>query len=112
MPRALQEVNRLAPGDIGYLALLAKQWSDLTFYHDVTTDRERQLVNLKALEYADKVGRQGSGCLGGRAGGWVDWWVGGWGAEGGLRSMQTRWGGWGRVGWVGEGVGGGGGMGS
>ena len=51
----LQEVNRLVPGDVGYLSLLAKQWSDLTFYYDVTTDSERQLVNLKALEYADKV---------------------------------------------------------
>lgn len=52
----LQEVNRLAPGRADYLSMLAKQWSDLTFFHDVTTDRERQLVNLKALEYADKVG--------------------------------------------------------
>jgi hypothetical protein len=52
----VQEVNRLAPGDVGYLALLAKHWSDLTFYYDVATDKERQLVNLKALEYAQKVG--------------------------------------------------------
>lgn len=37
------------------MTLLAKHWSDLTFYYDVTTDRERRLVNLKALEYADKV---------------------------------------------------------
>eukprot|EP00889_Picochlorum_renovo_P000295 jgi/Picre1/27325/NNA_000294.t1 len=30
------------------------QWSDLTFYHDVMTDRERQVVNMKALEYAER----------------------------------------------------------
>lgn len=34
--------------------MAAKQWSDLTFYHDVRSDRERQLVNLKALEYAER----------------------------------------------------------
>ena len=56
-------MNRLVPGDVKYLALLAKQWSDLTFYHDVATDQERQLVNLKALEYANKVGRRGGGLL-------------------------------------------------
>ena len=43
----------------------AKAWSDLTFYHDVASDRERQLVNQKALEFASRVrGRRG----GGRAG--------------------------------------------
>ncbi|GAB4820700.1 hypothetical protein N2152v2_007746 [Parachlorella kessleri] len=52
--QCFEEVNRLVPGDVKYLALLAKQWSDLTFYHDVATDQERQLVNLKALEYANK----------------------------------------------------------
>lgn len=49
------------PGQADYLSMLAKQWSDLTFYYDVNTDKERQLVNLKALEYADKVGAAGGG---------------------------------------------------
>jgi tetratricopeptide (TPR) repeat protein len=34
--------------------MAAKQWSDLTFYHDVRSDQERQLVNLKAVEYAER----------------------------------------------------------
>ena len=42
----------------------AKCWSDLTFYHDVRTDRERQLVNQKAIEYALKVGETGGGAGG------------------------------------------------
>jgi hypothetical protein len=36
--------------------MAAKCWSDLTFYYDVRSDRERQLVNLKAIEFAEKVG--------------------------------------------------------
>lgn len=34
--------------------MAAKQWSDLTFYYDVKSDRERQLVNAKAIEYAER----------------------------------------------------------
>lgn len=45
---------KLSPDNLESLCLAAKQWSDLTFYHDVRTDRERQLVNVKALEYAEK----------------------------------------------------------
>ena len=44
------------PGSVPYLSMAAKCWSDLTFYYDVRSDRERQLVNLKAIEYAEKVG--------------------------------------------------------
>jgi tetratricopeptide (TPR) repeat protein len=50
----LQEASKLSPTNLAYLCLAAKQWSDLSFYHDVKTDRERQLVNLKAVEYADR----------------------------------------------------------
>ena len=47
------------PDSTDYLSLAAKSWSDLTFYYDVRTDRERQLVNLKAVEYAEKASRAG-----------------------------------------------------
>ena len=53
--QCFEEACRLTPASVGYLALAAKCWTDLTFYYDVRTDRERQLVNLKAIEYAEKV---------------------------------------------------------
>lgn len=53
------------PDCAAYLSMAAKCWSDLTFYYDVRSDRERQLVNLKAIEYAEKVGLRGV----------VGWWV-------------------------------------
>lgn len=52
--QCFDEAAKLAPTDLLYLCMAAKQWSDLTFYHDVRTDRERQLVNLKAVEYATR----------------------------------------------------------
>ena len=60
--QCFEEACRLVPDSTAYLSLAAKSWSDLTFYYDVKTDRERQLVNLKAVEYAEKA----SGCSGGR----------------------------------------------
>ena len=51
-----EEAARLAPTFTDALALAAKNWSDLTFHHDVRSDKERALVNLKAIEYAEKVG--------------------------------------------------------
>jgi hypothetical protein len=53
----VQEAARLVPDDLQVLCMAAKQWSDLTFYYDVRSDRERQLVNVKAIEYADRVRR-------------------------------------------------------
>jgi hypothetical protein len=52
--QCFEEACRLVPDSTAYLSLAAKSWSDLTFYYDVRTDRERQLVNLKAVEYAEK----------------------------------------------------------
>lgn len=52
--QCFEEAVKLSPGDLVCLCMAAKQWSDLTFYHDVATDRERQVVNLKALEYAER----------------------------------------------------------
>lgn len=54
--QCFEEACRLVPGSVPYLSMAAKCWSDLTFYYDVRSDRERQLVNLKAIEYAEKVG--------------------------------------------------------
>lgn len=63
--QCFEEACKLVPGSVPYLSMAAKTWSDLTFYYDVRTDRERQLVNLKALEYAEKVpGRGGGGWVG------------------------------------------------
>jgi tetratricopeptide (TPR) repeat protein len=47
-----EEAARLAPADLRALCLAAKQWTDLTFHHEVVTDLERQEVNLKAAEFA------------------------------------------------------------
>ncbi|KAI8113632.1 hypothetical protein M9435_003628 [Picochlorum sp. BPE23] len=52
--QCFEEAVKLNPNDLFCLCLAAKQWSDLTFYHDVMTDRERQVVNMKALEYAER----------------------------------------------------------
>ena len=52
--QCFEEAVRLSPTNLVSLCLAAKQWSDLTFYHDVRTDRERQIVNLKAVEYAER----------------------------------------------------------
>lgn len=52
--QCFEEAVKLSPSDLVCLCMAAKQWSDLTFYHDVVTDRERQVVNLKALEYAER----------------------------------------------------------
>ena len=52
--QCFEEAVKLNPADLFCLCLAAKQWSDLTFYHDVLTDRERQVVNVKALEYAER----------------------------------------------------------
>lgn len=53
--QCFEEACKLVPASVPYLSMAAKCWSDLTFYYDVRTDRERQLVNLKAMEYAEKV---------------------------------------------------------
>jgi tetratricopeptide (TPR) repeat protein len=50
--QCFDEAAKLSPANLLSLCMAAKQWSDLTFYHDVRSDRERQLVNLKAVEYA------------------------------------------------------------
>lgn len=52
--QCFEEAVKLAPDDLVCLCMAAKQWSDLTFYYDVGTDRERQVVNLKAMEYAER----------------------------------------------------------
>jgi tetratricopeptide (TPR) repeat protein len=52
--QCFEEAAKLVPNDIESLCMAAKQWSDLTFYHDVRSDQERQLVNLKAIEYAER----------------------------------------------------------
>jgi tetratricopeptide (TPR) repeat protein len=52
--QCFEEAAKLVPNDIESLCMAAKQWSDLTFYHDVRSDQERQLVNLKAVEYAER----------------------------------------------------------
>lgn len=52
--QCFEEAVRLSPCNLVTLCMAAKQWSDLTFYYDVRSDRERQLVNLKALEYAER----------------------------------------------------------
>jgi tetratricopeptide (TPR) repeat protein len=52
--QCFEEAAKLVPDDIESLCMAAKQWSDLTFYHDVRSDQERQLVNLKAVEYAER----------------------------------------------------------
>lgn len=52
--QCFEEAVKLNPTDLLCLCMAAKQWSDLTFYHDVETERERQVVNLKALEYAER----------------------------------------------------------
>lgn len=52
--QCFEEAVRLSPCNLVTLCMAAKQWSDLTFYYDVGSDRERQLVNLKALEYAER----------------------------------------------------------
>ena len=52
--QCFEEAVKLSPSNLVSLCMAAKQWSDLTFYHDVKSDRERQLVNIKALEYAER----------------------------------------------------------
>lgn len=60
--QCFEEASKLVPCEIAYLCLAAKQWTDLTFYHDVHTDRERRLVNMKAIEYANKALELDSKC--------------------------------------------------
>lgn len=52
--QCFDEAVRLTPSSLAALCFAAKMWSDLTFFHDVKSDRERQLVNMKALEYAER----------------------------------------------------------
>ena len=52
--QCFEEAVKLHPDDLLCLCMAAKQWSDLTFYHDVASERERQVVNMKALEYAER----------------------------------------------------------
>jgi len=52
--QCFEEAVKLHPDDLIHLCMAAKQWSDLTFFHDVTTDRERQVVNRKAIEFAER----------------------------------------------------------
>lgn len=52
--QCFEEAVKLQPDDLVHLCLAAKQWSDLTFFHDVTTERERQVVNRKAIEFAGR----------------------------------------------------------
>jgi len=52
--QCFEEAAKLVPNDIESLCMAAKQWSDLTFYHDVRSDQERRLVNFKAVEYAER----------------------------------------------------------
>ena len=52
--QCFEEAVKLQPDDLVHLCLAAKQWSDLTFFHDVTTERERQVVNRKAIEFAER----------------------------------------------------------
>jgi hypothetical protein len=52
--QCFEEAVKLSPADLACLCLAAKQWTDLTFYHDVRTERERQLVNMKAIDYAER----------------------------------------------------------
>ena len=52
--QCFEEAVKMYPTDLWCLCMAAKQWSDLTFYHDVKTIRERMLVNMKAIEYAER----------------------------------------------------------
>lgn len=52
--QCFEEAVKLQPEDLVHLCMAAKQWSDLTFFHDVTTERERQVVNRKAIEFAER----------------------------------------------------------
>ena len=52
--QCFEEAVKLQPDDLVHLCMAAKQWSDLTFFHDVTTERERQVVNRKAIEFAER----------------------------------------------------------
>ncbi|EFN58815.1 hypothetical protein CHLNCDRAFT_140622 [Chlorella variabilis] len=61
--QCFEEACKLVPESAAYLSMAAKCWSDLTFYYDVRSDRERQLVNLKAMEYAEKARLGLAACL-------------------------------------------------
>ena len=52
--QCFEEAVRLTPSNVVALCFASKMWSDLTFYHDVKSVRERQLVNMKALEYSER----------------------------------------------------------
>ena len=52
--QCFEEAVKLQPDNLAHLCMAAKQWSDLTFFHDVTTERERQVVNRKAIEFAER----------------------------------------------------------
>jgi len=52
--QCFEEASKLVPDNHEYLCMAAKQWTDLTFHHDVKTDKERRLVNNKAIEYSNK----------------------------------------------------------
>lgn len=56
--QCFDEAAKLSPSNLLYLCMAAKQWSDLTFFHDVRSDRERQLANMKAMEYAARAVEQ------------------------------------------------------
>ena len=50
----MQEGNKLVPNNSEFLCLLAKQWSDLTFYHGISA-KEKPVANAKAMEYSQQV---------------------------------------------------------
>lgn len=52
--QCFEEAVKLQPDNLVHLCFAAKQWSDLTFFHDVTTERERRVVNRKAIEFAER----------------------------------------------------------
>jgi len=51
---ALEHASELQPENVTYLALLSKQYTDMSFAPGITTDRARQ-YNEKALEVAEKI---------------------------------------------------------
>ena len=85
--QCFEEACKLCPDSVAYLSMAAKCWTDLTFYYDVRSDRERQLVNLKAIEYAEKV-RGSRDAVGGSAGCAGCCGGGGGGGGGGLQRMR------------------------
>ena len=55
--RLLQEAVGLCPSNAELLTHLSKQWSDLAYAPDVTSDHERRLASARALEVAQQVPR-------------------------------------------------------